>query len=90
MAAPTRGAGKARRPSPADHRRAAERFNRDWPVGSRVRYWSALREGPPTGEGVTATEAQVHGGDYAAVYVARDSGGTCLHALTHVEPVAAG
>lgn len=58
-----------------------ERFNQKWPVGTKVRYWTGLREGPGK-EGKTSTDAELLGGHTAVVWIEGASG--CV-ALTHVE-----
>ena len=61
---------------------AVDAFNERYPVGTPVRYWTMLREGPgKTGE--TRSTAQVLSGHTAVVWVTGQPG--CI-ALTHVEP----
>lgn len=61
--------------------RQAEQFNKQWPVGTTVRYWTGLREGP--GEiSRTRTSASVLGGHTAVVWV--EDHGACI-ALSHIE-----
>ena len=78
-----------KRKGPAAHRRDVEKFNSKHEVGVRVRYWSNLREGDPSGEAVTVEAAGLWCGSYGAVRIRRDSGGTDVIALTHVEAVPA-
>lgn len=59
----------------------AEQFNKHWPVGTTVRYWTGLREG----EGKlsrTRTAASVLGGHTAVVWVEDEP--DCI-ALSHIE-----
>lgn len=64
--------------------RAAVQFNKQHPVGTRVRYWKGPRQDhPPCGETTTASEASVLGGHTAVIWLDGVSG--CI-ALTHVEP----
>lgn len=68
------------RKSPAEE---AAAFNRRAPVGTRVRYWRGVRQGPPSGEGSVRYEAHARG-DRAAVWITGCSGWI---ALSHVEVV---
>lgn len=58
-------------------------FNRQYPIGTKVRYWRGIREGAGL-EGFTKSEAAILGGHSAVVWIAGCSG--CI-ALTHVEPL---
>lgn len=60
-----------------------DRFNAKWPVGTKVRYWTGLHEGPGK-EGVTRSRAELLSGHTAVVWIEGASG--CV-ALTHVEVV---
>lgn len=62
----------------------AERWNAAHPIGTRVRYWTGLREGDGV-ESVTRSRASVLGGHTVVVWV--DGQGACI-ALSHVEAVA--
>jgi len=72
-------------------KKIAERWNKKHKVGTRVRYWSVTRNGDPTGEGVTAAEAEyVPNFGCAAVRITRERDGkteTVAFALTHVEAI---
>jgi hypothetical protein len=62
----------------------AARWNRTFPVGTVVRYWTGVREG--IGKvSTTRTEAEVLSGHTAVVWLNNESG--CL-ALSHIEPIA--
>lgn len=76
---------KPRRPSTQEQERV-KAFNQAHPIGSRVRYWTGLREGP--GEiSTTTTEAQLLSGHTAVVWLEGARG--CI-ALSHIEPVKEG
>lgn len=60
-----------------------DRFNEKCPVGSRVRYWTGLREGEGV-ESKTRSEAHVLGKHTAVVWVEGHS--SCI-ALSHVQPL---
>jgi hypothetical protein len=62
-----------------------ERFNRNYPVGTPVRYWPTNDRRGGFVETTTRTEAYVLSGHTAVVFLAGRSG--CV-ALTHVEPLA--
>lgn len=65
----------------ADDRRAVERFNRLYPVGTPVRFWPGVREGE--GQiGLTRSAAEILSGHTPVVWVTGHAG--CI-ALTHVE-----
>jgi hypothetical protein len=60
----------------------AHKWNRRFPVGTRVRYWTGVREG--LGKiSKTRTVAQVLGGHTAVVWL--EDHNACV-ALSHVEP----
>lgn len=61
-------------------------FNRDYPVGQRVRYWPAVRPEDDSGgfESSTRSDAQVLSGHTAVVWV--DGYAGCI-ALSHVKPL---
>jgi len=60
----------------------AEKWNRYFPIGTRVRYWSGVREG--SGKiSITRTQAEVLGGHTAVVWI--DGYDSCV-ALSHVRP----
>ena len=71
-------------------KRAVERFNREHPIGTEVRYWPGLRwrdDGETEVEaktGKTRSEASVLGGHTAVVWI--EGHAECL-ALSHVEVV---
>lgn len=58
-------------------------FNRQHPVGTRVRYWRGIREGAGL-VGFTKSAAGILGDHTAVVWIAGCSG--CI-ALSHVEPL---
>ena len=58
------------------------KFNKTFPVGTPVRYWTGRREGRGK-ESVTRSAAQVVSG-VAVVWVGHEPG--CI-ALTHIEPL---
>lgn len=58
-------------------------WNRRFPVGTRVRYWTGAREGVGK-ESVTRTEAEALSGHTAVIWLEGVVG--CV-ALTHVEPL---
>jgi hypothetical protein len=61
----------------------AAKWNKEWPVGKIVRYWTGVREG--IGKmGKTRTEAMVLGGHTAVVWI--EGYDSCV-ALSHVEPM---
>lgn len=63
----------------------AAKWNKSFPIGTPVRYWTGAREG--LGKvSTTRTEAQVLGEYTAVVWV--DGYGSCI-ALSHVEPTGA-
>jgi hypothetical protein len=57
-------------------------FNNRYSVGTPFRYWRGAKEGEPSGEGKTRSEATIIGGQ-PVVWIQGCSG--CI-ALTHVEP----
>lgn len=59
----------------------AQRWNAANPVGTRVRYWTGLREGPGA-ESKTRSEARALSPDHASVWV--EGQASCI-ALSHVE-----
>lgn len=59
------------------------KWNERFPVGTRVRYWTGLREGIGK-TGLTETQAQLLSGHTAVVWVEGCSG--CV-ALSHVEQI---
>lgn len=61
------------------------RFNQANPVGSRVRFWTGLREGEGR-VGETTCAAYVLGGHTPVVHVANAERGWGSVALTHVQP----
>lgn len=61
-----------------------DRFNKANAVGTLVRYWKMDREGEPSGQGKTRTQAQVLSGHTAVVWIEGCSG--CV-AISHVEAV---
>lgn len=63
--------------------REVEAFNRDFPVGTLVRYWRGVREGAPTGTGRTRSAAWLLCG-HGSVQIEGTSGSI---GLQHVEPV---
>jgi len=84
------GADELARDAAAGMRRAAAEadaraFNEANPVGrTLVRYWRGVREGAPSGVGLTRSPAWALSGHTAVVMVEGTSGGI---ALTHVEVV---
>lgn len=66
----------------------ADKFNRQFPVGTRVRYWTGAREGMGK-VSVTRSEAQVLGGHTAVVWVDgyRDGDPPACIALSHIQPL---
>lgn len=69
--------------TPKREQRAVDQFNKRYPVGTKVRYWTFLREGAGA-EGETRSVAQLLSGHTAVVWV---TGHPACIALTHVEPV---
>ncbi len=67
-------------PTPAEH---VETWNRVYPEGKAVRYWTGAREGAGQ-KGRTRSAAQVLGNHTAVVWVTGH--GACI-ALTHVKPI---
>lgn len=61
----------------------ADLWNKRFPVGTPVRYWTGAREGMGK-VGTTRTEASVLGGHSAVVWIDGHSG--CV-GLSHVEPM---
>jgi hypothetical protein len=61
----------------------AHKWNQRFPIGTRVRYWTGIREDPGK-ISTTRTEAQVLSGHTAVVWVEHEPG--CV-ALSHVEPL---
>lgn len=59
----------------------ANEFNIKYPQYVMVRYWRGVREGEPSGEGMTRTPAQIVSGQ-AVVWVRGNSG--CI-SLSHIE-----
>lgn len=59
----------------------ATQFNKQWPVGTAVRYWTGLREGQGK-LSRTRTAASVLSGHTAVVWV--EDHGACI-ALSHIE-----
>ncbi len=70
----------------ADAKRAADDWNAKHPVGTRVRFWTMVKRGDPTGETPTIEPACVLG-DTATVPIYREGRGRDCIALTHVEVV---
>ncbi len=69
-------------PTPAElAQREAEAFNRRYPVGTRMHYWSLEKEGDPTGTGKIWHHATVVC-DHAVIWI---EGARGCHAITHVE-----
>ena len=68
------------RRSPAEE---AAAFNQRAPVGTRVRYWLGVRQGPPSGEGTVRHPAVVMS-DHASVWI---TGCVGSMSLSHVEVV---
>lgn len=64
-----------------DTMKAVDRFNELHPVGTRVRYWTGVREGEGR-KGVTTHEATLLGGHTPVAWIEGARG--CV-ALTHVE-----
>ncbi|GAA0495209.1 hypothetical protein Ade02nite_19050 [Paractinoplanes deccanensis] len=64
-------------------RKTVERFNRDDPVGTPVRFWPGVRSGEGI-ESATRSSAQILSGHTPVVWVEGHAG--CI-ALTHVEPI---
>lgn len=62
----------------------ADRFNAAAPVGTYVRYWRGVRQGPPSGFGRVYHPATVLGGHSAVAWISGCSG--CV-GLSHVEPL---
>ena len=62
---------------------ACAAFNSCHPIGTRVRYWTGVREGDGR-TSATRTKAQVLGGHTSVVWVDGQAG--CI-ALSHVEPL---
>lgn len=71
------------RRSPARLKRAVDKFNRDCPIGTDVRYWKGVKRGEPTGVAAVRAPAELFGGHTPSVWLEGVSG--CV-ALTHVEP----
>lgn len=69
------------RPRP-NQQKAVVAWNRQYPVGTSVLYWTGLREGPGK-KSKTRTEATVLSGHTAVLWVEDHS--ACI-ALTHVQP----
>lgn len=68
--------------------RIVDEWNDAHAIGTRVRYWTGLREGTtPTGTSHTRTEATLLGGHTPVVWV--DGEGPCI-ALTHVDALNGG
>nr|WP_221374336.1 hypothetical protein [Actinoplanes polyasparticus] len=67
----------------AADRKTVERFNRDNPIGTPVRYWPGVRSGEGR-RSTTQTAAEVLSGHTPVVWLNNVSG--CI-ALTHVEPI---
>ena len=65
------------------NQQVAERFNEANEVGTRVRYWTMLREGPGV-EAETRSKAQLLSGHTPVVWVTDYP--ACI-ALTHVEVI---
>jgi len=61
----------------------AAKWNRTFPIGTRVRYWTGAREGIGKVSS-TRTEASVLGGHTAVVWIEGCVG--CV-ALSHIEPL---
>lgn len=66
----------------ARQRALVEEFNRQLPVGTKVRYWKLAMAGEPSGEAVTRTPAELLGGHTAVVWL---DGVTGCMAVDHVE-----
>lgn len=58
-------------------------FNATFPVGTKVRYWTGVREGLGK-ESTTRSDAKLIGGHAAVIWLDGVSG--CV-ALSHVEPI---
>lgn len=75
-----------KRPSTRERELEVENWNLKHPIGTPVRYWTSVREGPgKTGE--TRSVAEMLGGHTPVVWVTGEGG--CV-ALTHVDVVKAG
>lgn len=61
------------------------KWNKSFPIGTKVRYWTGVREGIGN-ISTTRTEAQFLGGHTPIVWIEGVSG--CV-ALSHVEPIPA-
>ncbi len=59
----------------------ADAFNRRYPIGTMLRYWSWLKEGPPTGVAPISHKATVIG-ESAVIWL---TGISSCHAISHVE-----
>jgi hypothetical protein len=70
-------------PRGAEASATVEAWNARHPVGTRVRYWTGLREGEGV-ESATRSRASVLGGHTAVVWV---EGEAACNALTHVEAI---
>lgn len=70
--------------SPVAERRAVEKWNKNHPIGTLVRYWRGELSGAPSGTGRTRSLAEVLGGHTAVVWIEGCRG--CV-ALSHVEVV---
>jgi hypothetical protein len=81
---PTSGAGRFfERNMSKKLEKEIERFNKKHPVGTKILYWTGIRQGVGK-ESVTNTEARLLGGHTPVVWV--EGHGPCV-ALTHIEPV---
>lgn len=65
-------------------KKIVRRFNQRYPVGTRIRYWTGLKNYGPGAETTTRTPAEILGGHTPVVWV--DGHAACI-ALTHVEPI---
>jgi hypothetical protein len=72
-----------KQPTKQSQVRAVGLWNQKYPVGTKTRYWKMRKEGEPSGEGATRSEAYLSG-DTAVILIDGVSG--CI-ALSHVEAV---
>ncbi len=80
-----RSLGRMERPPTQEQIAAkeAEEFDKRYPIGTRVKFWSGLKEGEPTSVGKTCHVATVVCGT-AVAWI--DTARSC-HAITHVEAI---
>lgn len=64
--------------------RMIDMFNQNNPVGTEVRYWRGAKEGEPSGQGKTSSDAFICNSGYPVIFIKGCSGYICL---THVEVV---